>query len=135
MNNNYTFLATIFSLCVLLPLSGCGGGVKAGGSVSFADGTAVTGGTVVFSDAQHQYTGAIQPDGTFQLGGLKPGDGLPPGRYRVAVIEVYEGGAPILDEKYESPDRSEISFEVTGGRNEPFSITVERSRTPRAALE
>ena len=127
MNNTYTILLAIFSLCVLLLLSGCGGGnVKAGGSVAFSDGTALTHGTVIFTDGQHQYTGEIQPDGSFRLGGLKAGDGLPPGTYRVAVI-AYEGeGESIVGEKFGSPESSDISFEVVKGKSEPFKITVER---------
>ena len=133
MKNAHTFLAGAISLCMVLLVNGCGnGGVKGGGTVSFSDGTLLDRGTVVFSNAQHQYTGTIQSDGTFNLGGLKPGDGLPPGTYRVAVTDVYDGETPILDVKYESPESSGITFEVVAGKKEPFKITVERSRTSRA---
>jgi len=132
MKNRQTFLAGIISLCVILLVGGCGSGnVKGGGTVSFSDGAPLDHGTVVFANAQHQYTGTIQSDGTFKLGGLKPGDGLPTGTYQVAVIGVYENEVSILDEKYGSPELSGITVEVAAGKNEPFKITVERSRTPR----
>ena len=122
------------SVCLLLLAGGCGGGnVKAGGTVSFADGSSVNNGTVRFSNGQYQYEGTIQPDGTFRLGGLKPGDGLPPGTYQVSLFGVVEGDKLVLDERYELPDKSGISFEVVKGKAEPFKITVERSTVPRTA--
>ena len=132
MNNFHSYLAGIFSLCVLLSLSGCGGSnVKAGGSVAFPDGTVLSHGTVIFTGGQHQYTGEIQTDGSFQLGGLKAGDGLPPGTYNVAVFATEGEGESILDEKFSSSEHSGITFEVVKGKSEPFKITVERAGTAR----
>jgi len=133
MKQRHIFWIGILGLCVLLSASGCGSGnVKGGGTVSFPDGTPVQSGTVVFANDLHQFTGTIQANGTFRLGGLRPGDGLPPGTYRVAVIEVYENEVAILDDRFESFERSSISFDVVRGNNEPFAITVERSSVSRA---
>ena len=135
MRSQYVF-AGILSLCfcALLPVSGCGSNTKAGGSVTFSDGTPVDRGMVKFSDGQHQYTGQINANGTFELGGLKPGDGLPPGTYRVSVIgAVGENDVPLVEAKYESSEESGISFDVAKGRNEPFKITVERYKASRSA--
>jgi len=72
--------------------------------------------------------GTIQADGTFQLGGLRTGESLPPGTYRVAVRAQEGEGGPMPDNKFASFESSGISFDVVQGRNEPFKITVERSK-------
>ncbi|MDR1959968.1 MAG: carboxypeptidase-like regulatory domain-containing protein, partial [Planctomycetaceae bacterium] len=70
-------------LFLMLLISGCGSGqVKGAGTVKYDTGEPVPFGMVIFSTDTNQYTGEIK-DGVFSLGGIRPGDGLPPGNYQV----------------------------------------------------
>lgn len=56
------------------------------------DGNPVSSGTVLYSpvdrNAGRQARGAIQPDGSFQLTTLRPGDGAQLGEYQIAIIAI-----------------------------------------------
>jgi hypothetical protein len=110
-------------LIAVLFLSGCSNGkspVK--GTVQFEDGSPLTRG-VVFAQNDSgtlNFTGAIQPDGSFTLGTVDDGTGVPAGHYRV-----YIGGANLYDaekginevwihKKYESAATSDLELNVTG---------------------
>lgn len=80
--------------CLVCILAGCFGGetiTKAGGIVKFK-GEPLTTGTIEFYPVGggRSSNSVIQSDGTFTLSYRKPGDGLPPGEYKVAVISVKE---------------------------------------------
>jgi hypothetical protein len=77
---------------LLLFAVGCGQ-IKVEGKVTFPDGTPLHKGKVAFEDEQHTFTANIREDGTFRMGMVKDGEGIPAGHYKVAII-----GA--LDEKY-----------------------------------
>jgi len=113
-------------LLLLIVLSGCGPSnqVPGGGTVKYNSGEAVTCGTVVFKTAQYQYQGEIAADGTFQLGGIKPGDGLPPGTYKVAVVGLDASDQPIVAAKFSDADKSGVSFEVKKGEKNHFEVVV-----------
>ncbi len=127
-------------------MAGCGNNIKVGGKVTFPDGTPLHTGTVIFETASHQFVGYIQPDGTYTVSGMKIGDGLPAGIYQIAVTgtSVYEfipsknpnsdtAGQEIekriVDQKYESPSTSGLTFEVTPN-DRVFNITVEKPVEP-----
>lgn len=110
------------ALCALL-LAGCGSNfytVK--GKVVFPDGKPMEGGWVNFekfeSGITHSADSPVQPDGTFELRTVKPGDGVPPGKYRVLVkaqeLTLAEGQrrTPRIHPKYESFDTSGIEVTV-----------------------
>jgi len=123
------FCLLFLGFCILLTFFGCGNrNIKAGGSVSFADGSPVTTGFVKFETPQNQYVGMIQSDGRFDI---DMGKGLPSGQYRVSLIGVCDDKVLLLDEKYENADTSGIVFDVKSSGNEPFNITVERSKVVR----
>ena len=119
-------------VCVL----GCGQGVTVQGKVSFPDGTPLTVGEVVFQTETLMASGRIQPDGTYTLVGAKEGDGIPPGRYGVRIVNAYDSsntppGAspmdalppiPLIDEKFEKTETSGLTCEVKGAQT--FDITV-----------
>jgi hypothetical protein len=129
----FRFCFFILGLCISLTFSGCGNqNIKTGGSVSFTDGSPVTSGFVRFETPQNQYVGMIQSDGTFKM---NMGKGLPSGQYQVSLFDVRENDILLLDEKYENPDTSGIIFEVKSSANEPFKITVERSKIIRSIKE
>jgi hypothetical protein len=122
---------------VLLVAAGCGSGrYPVTGRVTYEDGTPLTEGNVVgyLSGAETGVTvqGSVKGDGTFTWGTDRPGEGVKPGRYRVAVIprglgdaEIASGKLPAVDAKFSNPDKSGIEIEVKDGRNE-LNITVTR---------
>jgi hypothetical protein len=112
--------------------SGCGNNnIKTNGLISFSDGSPVVTGIVRFETPQTQYIALVQSDGTFNV---NMGKGLPPGQYRVSVIDVRENETLLIDEKYENPDTSGLTFDVKPAANEPLKIIVERSKTNRPLI-
>jgi hypothetical protein len=128
-------------------LAGCGGSklhpVK--GKVVYEDGTPVKAGMVVIErmDAgegqRYSANGAIQPDGTFELGTRRPEDGAPEGRYRAAVVspplsddQVGKGERPLVEARFSSLDTSGLELEVKPGVNE-VTLTVARPGGRRPA--
>src|SRR5262249_41535734 len=78
----------------LLSLVGCGGPrlYPVHGKVTWENGTEareLVGGLVICESENGQVgaRGDIEQDGSFRLTTYKPGDGLLPGKYRVAVVE------------------------------------------------
>ena len=123
-------------------LVGCGGGdrpvYRAGGQVTFADGTPVSAGRVNFRPVDDPKPvvarGEIQPDGTFRLTTFKTGDGALPGRHRVIVMPKItfdverhtEVIAVDIDPRFESYETSGLEFTVTEkAADNEFLITVE----------
>src|SRR5262245_29778994 len=102
---------SLAALLLVLGASGCSDRQSAGGRVLFDDGTPLEEGMVVCEmkagDKPVMARGAIQRDGTFQLGTVKPGDGAPAGTYRVLVTPRSRTEAerrttpPLIDPKFE----------------------------------
>ena len=128
--------APIFLTAVLVSLllvAGCGQ-PKVSGRVVFSDDQSpVTDGEVIFHAGDRIARGYIQPDGSFVVESLRKGDGLPPGTYKISLkntqIDINKGGRmPVyvnaIDRKYESPDTSGLTLEVT--RSQTFDIQVDR---------
>jgi hypothetical protein len=73
-------------ILVCITISGCNNKfIPVHGKVTFEDGSPLTQGGIAFSTATFMADGKIQPNGTFTLTSLKPGDGLPPGDYTVTI--------------------------------------------------
>jgi hypothetical protein len=106
--------------------------VPFGGKVTGSDGQPYTKGFVIFTNDKYSARGKLQPDGTYQLDSLKDGDGLEPGRYQVFMAgfhDIIDGpGGPIavsdIAPKYESPNTSGLSCEVTRGGHYDFTIEL-----------
>jgi hypothetical protein len=107
------------------------------GKVSYPDGSPVVEGMVVFesSGADKPVTarGEIQQDGTYRLSTYQPGDGVPPGPYKVLVTPKYDPNAidkpqrtPPIHPRYSSFETSLLTFEVKAGEND-FPITVTKA--------
>jgi hypothetical protein len=85
-------LTLCVSLACLLSALGCGPKsgdlVPVSGRVTW-EGAAVTTGNITFVPAQsaesRPSTGQIQSDGTYQMSTFQQADGVPPGKYRVAI--------------------------------------------------
>ena len=123
----YHFFAIVLSFAIV---AGCGGEfIPTGGKVTFDDGTPVPSGGVVFETDGFMADGRIQPDGTYTLSSLKPGDGLPAGNYKVSIsameYDEHERQTVLVDPKYSSPATSGLTAEVSKGQNR-FDFTVSR---------
>ena len=139
MNQKFSLL---IAALLLISLSvGCGGNVTVTGKVTFADGTPLTEGTVVFQTPMMVSKGRIQEDGTYTLSTGEE-KGIPRGSYQVSIsglglprvesfmppgamtprIRATPTVSPI-DSKYFNPDTSGLVCEVKGRTT--FNITVE----------
>src|SRR4051794_23699741 len=81
------FAGTALLLC--LSASGCGARMyPVTGTITLADGSPLTKGLVVFETTGARPVmarGNVDADGTYHLSTNKPGDGVPPGKYRVLI--------------------------------------------------
>ena len=108
------------------------------GRVVYEDGTPLTEGSVVGETTDggtFMARGAVKPDGTFEWGTERPGDGAPPGKYRVIVVpralgdaELAKGELPAVDPKFTKYETSGLTFEVKAEKNE-LNITVTRPKS------
>ncbi|GHT41410.1 hypothetical protein FACS189443_3140 [Planctomycetales bacterium] len=134
MKNFTAHLLTL--LIITLFVTGCGKSISVGGKVVFSDGEPLGTGKVVFEDGKNAYRGKINEDGTFSLGQLKDGEGIPPGRYQVYVAEAWRfepdnlNQIELVNVKYRRKDTSEIAYEITGKRTD-IVITVEKPAKPK----
>lgn len=139
-------LLPAITLMLLLGLAGCG---KQGperspvnGKITF-QGKPLQFGTVMFQpDGGQPSTGAIQPDGTFQMITHGQGDGAAVGTNRVRIacfasqdpaqdpakVSTSKGelalGKSLIPEKYSSFQMSGIKVDVRSGANEPLILNL-----------
>jgi hypothetical protein len=131
MNGNVVLTLTA---CLLLCV-GCGQNVTVIGKVTFEDdGSPLSQGMVIFQSGSVQSKAPIEADGSYQVGTLKTGDGIPRGTYQVYITGAVESGkisptgavlAPpieLVDPKFTSPETSGLSCDVKGRMT--FDITV-----------
>lgn len=123
-------------LFTLIFVVGCGREPQVTGKVTFPDGAPLTVGEVQFLAETHSAFGKIQADGTYRLGSMKKDDGVPPGTYSVIVVKAAQsfptppgGGIDdtpppvfLIDKKFNKPETSGLTCEVSGDRQ--FDITV-----------
>ena len=139
LTNHNAFIYSVLGMSLLLQL-GCGGReppVEMGtvkGVVKYADGSIPQGEIVriVFNpvfdqDVRYQKmaSGHVQPDGTYQLGTVEPGDGVMPGRYRVLleIREKHDDPDMLISGDYLHPERTPLpEVTVKEGVNE-FNFT------------
>src|SRR5437867_2994334 len=108
---------SVVVVLALLGLAGCGQGLyPVHGKVVWENGDAARELAHGFVNCEST-TGAggvrgdIEEDGTFQLSTTKPGDGVLPGKYRVAVIEYRPGETPrppIMDLAFSNLETSKL---------------------------
>ncbi len=115
-------------------LAGCGGSLTpVRGKVSLADGKPAAGSQVVFeTEAEGKRVSArgdVREDGSFELSTFQPGDGVPPGKYKVQVnpppMVSAEGPYVVpFNNKFTSFQTSGLEFEVKPGVKNEFAIQV-----------
>ncbi|MDR3198782.1 MAG: hypothetical protein LBU34_13020 [Planctomycetaceae bacterium] len=123
-------------LILLLFLTGCGQ-IKISGKVTFPDGLPLTTGRVIFANETNNYSGTIQQDGSFRVGMLKDGQGIPRGKYKVAVVDAITEEFPgprkppivtyLVAQKFRSPTTSGIEYDIRKNTTN-ISIVVEHHK-------
>lgn len=135
------FLCLLFSVFFL---SGCSDNVKVTGKVTLLNGNPVTRGQILFEKEGFVAWGEIQKDGTYRMGTIKPGDGIPTGDYGVYFTGVMKDSSqtvqnpsknksapamglsmpiPLLDKKYDSAKTSGLTCSVT--KSTVYNVEVE----------
>jgi hypothetical protein len=114
--------------------AGCGSGMQpVRGKVTLPDGKPAAGSQVVFESEQEakkiSARGDVQGDGTFELSTFKPGDGVPPGKYKVQVnpppmLNAEGPSISPFNAKYSNFNTSGLEFEVKRGGQNDFPIQV-----------
>jgi hypothetical protein len=118
------FMSVLASMCAF---AGCNRGPamsQVSGTVLFPDGSVPKGGVCVVqfqpaagttAEVSKGASGAIQPDGTFEMWTKRPGDGVYHGDY-VVTFAIFKGAmdmTPMISAKYTRPDTS------------PYKVTVD----------
>ena len=136
-------LQIFFVLLIIVAFTGCGQNCKVTGKVTLKDGAPLTAGKVVFETDSMFASGWIQKDGSYKLGTIDPGDGVPPGTYRVSISQSVE---PILTERPPAraggQPRMSLSMppllfddKYAGGRTSGLTCTVSKSMTYDITLD
>ncbi|QDU89778.1 hypothetical protein Pla175_31730 [Pirellulimonas nuda] len=112
--------ARLLGILLLCGVAGCGGSgrVEVSGKAQRTDGAPVVGARVILRSAATgaSANGVTDKEGKFSLGGMRKGDGIPPGEYGVAVSEDLGSWdsprARSIHAKYASPNTSELTLVV-----------------------
>ncbi len=144
------FLA--FCLLAICVATGCGK-AKVTGRVYFSDGTTpLTVGVVNFTDDKIICKGEINSEtGIFEMRTFKPGDGVPPGTYKVYITEATNFGmgkdvksvgdasyqvvgaaTSLISPKYNIPEQSGLT--ITVNKSMKYDITLD-DPPPKSAEE
>jgi hypothetical protein len=131
MNSNRYVLIV---LLLIISAVGCGASMQpVRGKVTLPDGKPAAGSQVVFeSDQQGKKVSArgdVRDDGSYELSTIKPGDGVPPGKYKVQVnpppmVNAEGPYTSPFNAKYSSFQTSGLEFEVKSGQRNEFPIQV-----------
>jgi hypothetical protein len=130
MKNIYQLILYIF----ILVLTGCyGKNVPLSGVVTFSDdNTPLTMGTVYLTSETFQASGHIQKDGSFIIGSEYPGNGIPPGAYKVSISGVYGKKGNVINSR--NPNYSLIDTKWSSPQTSGMIITVD-AKTRRLELK
>ena len=122
---------------VLLGLAGCGGPglYPVHGKVTWENGAEareLAGGMIICEsvDGRVGARGDIEQDGSFRLSTYKPGDGVLPGKHRVAVVEYSPREPPpppIIDRAFSRLEESGLEINVERTTND---VTLKVRRAP-----
>jgi len=120
----------IYTLFVILLLTGCSDKEKLSGRVVFSDGQPLTTGTIYFTNDHFTARAFLRADGSYDVGSLSQKDGLPAGTYKVHIsgaIETIDGAERgLIAPEFASEERTPLSITVPGER--VYNITVERPK-------
>jgi hypothetical protein len=120
-----------------MALAGCGGPklYPVEGTVMWTDGKPareLAGGRVSFEplEGKHSADGPIDAEARYVVGTLRPGDGVPPGRYRVTLAPPLSADPDkptpsLLDPDYQRLDLTKLEVTVDAKRND-IPLKLER---------
>ena len=134
--DNFVFrIGTGILFLVCLFIAGCGSGnVTVTGTVTYSDtGEPVKSGTVMFSNEKTQGRGTIK-DGTYSVGLMEDGEGVPPGTYTVSansfpMSNMSTSTMPGDQPQLAAPDR-EVYY-----TDDPQAVDVQKSMTYNFEVE
>src|SRR5262245_59531188 len=119
---------------VIWCFTGCGPGLQpVRGKVTLPDGKPAAGSQVVFESEQKEIKvsarGDVREDGSYEMSTIKPGDGVPPGKYKVQVnpppmVNAEGPYTSPFNAKYSNFGTSGLEFEVKSGARNEFPIQV-----------
>ena len=131
-------LGIVLAGLALAGLAGCGHGdtYPVSGRLEYEDGTPLrelAGSLIMFTSEKLgvQARGEIGEDGSFRLGTKQPGDGAPPGTYKVIVTQQHpepesrQPGHLVVDLAYEDPAKTPLEETVEPKSNE-FTFKLKR---------
>ncbi|MDR1957465.1 MAG: carboxypeptidase-like regulatory domain-containing protein [Planctomycetaceae bacterium] len=129
-------LSVLFSLLCFGILSGCSDRVHVSGKVLLRSGEPVTKGLVLFENEKLSGIGNIQTDGSYSIGLLKPGEGIPPGTYSIAIQATGTMGGVKIDETSASSNKipeiveetSQVDMKYALPRTSGLVVTVEAGK-------
>lgn len=123
-----------FTFVAIVIATGCGPRMApVRGKVTLQSGQPAAGSQVVFeSDKEGKKVtarGDVREDGAYELSTFKPGDGVPPGKYRVQVNPppMVNAEGPYVSPfhaRFSSFQTSGLEFEVKAGQANEFPIQV-----------
>ncbi len=116
---------------------GCSNKVPLGGKITFSDDSSpLTRGIVCFEKDGFLARGPVLEDGSYQISSTGNNDGLPPGKYKVYLLDASmktDGpnntiiSTPLVDPAFENADSTHLEFEVDG-KQRIFDFQVDRFR-------
>lgn len=135
--NRSTFSRSLLIVASALCMVGCNnsGLTTVTGKVTYND-KPVTTGTISFVSADKPTAyGEIEPDGSYSLKTVKPGDGATPGSYQVTVISLEDMGdrmpedrnplpPPMVPNKYSTAGTSGLTAEVEAGKENVIDFNL-----------
>jgi hypothetical protein len=122
-----------FVVAATILLAGCGGSDhgRVTGRVVQAKGAPLAGANVIARSDETGKTshGTTDADGNYELSTTEPGDGTPPGTYKVVITEVRGDPdaiqPPTIADKYSDPAQSGLTFTIAAGEDKTFDVTVD----------
>src|SRR5262245_9468266 len=135
--------AAIATAGLAMAMAGCGSRMyPVRGAVTLQDGAPRAKGLVIFERFEGgpalTARGDIGPDGHYELSTENPGDGVPPGKYRVSINPLDTSDTPDeqkvlpFDVKYLNLKTSGLEYEVKSGVNEfPIRLAPPGKGAPR----
>lgn len=135
--NRFAIRRSFFLVAAALCLVGCNGSslTKVTGKVTYND-EPLTTGTITFAAADKPTAyGDIQPDGTYTLKTVKPGDGATPGAYQVTVMALQDIGdalpedrnplpPPMVPDKYTNLATTDLTADVVAGKENVINFNL-----------
>lgn len=111
---------------------GCSSNVTVKGRVQWEDGSPVTEGNVLMENDKVSVIGEIAKDGTFSMGLLKPGEGIPPGKYKAVVMGgdtmlKAPSGKSLIAREYSIAALTPLEVEVVAGKNTPLEFAIKKN--------